>query len=216
MASQSQVNYDPRPLLGLPPTSPALVAYLEQIARLTNSGQVSAPDIKSYPDALYKNYYALGLSLMFVDKDGSKSIKNIDPQSDKLVFESIDIYNAESEKEKDDPKGEAASSPAHNYASYPAPLLGLSLSPSIDASKPRPKELTLTTSSTGKDIVRALGEPNRKGGGAGPSSGSINVWCEWVGDGIMIEFGGPNARGPQAWERGKDAKWRILTLFRTT
>nr|GAT44069.1 predicted protein [Mycena chlorophos] len=66
---------------------------------------------------------------------------------------------------------------------------------------------------TGKDFVEALGEPARKGGGAGPSSGSIGIWCEWTKDGVMVEFGGIEATGAQAWERGKDAVWRVMTLF---
>jgi len=56
-----------------------------------------------------------------------------------------------------------------------------------------------------------MGEPERKGGGAGPASGSIGIWCDWPKEGIMIEF---DASGPQAWEHGKDTKWRLLTLYR--
>ena len=69
---------------------------------------------------------------------------------------------------------------------------------------------------TGKDFVKVLGEPDRKGGGAGPSSGSIGIWCEWSKDGLMVEFGGDEARGPQAWERGKDEVWKVITLFPPT
>jgi len=32
----------------------------------------------------------------------------------------------------------------------------------------------------------------------------------------MVEFGGDEARGPQAWERGKDAIWKVITLFSQT
>jgi len=66
---------------------------------------------------------------------------------------------------------------------------------------------------TGKDFVAALGEPDRKGGGSGPSSGSIGIWVEWTRDGLMVEFGGDDSRGPQAWERGKDALWRVISVF---
>ena len=64
-----------------------------------------------------------------------------------------------------------------------------------------------------QELVSVLGEPDRKGGGAGPSTGSIGIWCEWSKDGLMIEFGGDDARGPGAWERGKDAVWKVITLF---
>ncbi|XP_006454648.1 hypothetical protein AGABI2DRAFT_189890 [Agaricus bisporus var. bisporus H97] len=67
---------------------------------------------------------------------------------------------------------------------------------------------------TGKEFVQALGEPDRKGGGTGPSSGSIDIWCEWTKDGIMVEFGGSQAKGPNVWETGKDAVWKVVTLFR--
>lgn len=96
---------------------------------------------------------------------------------------------------------------------HPVEKLVLPLKPAADEKSPRAAALELTRDATGKDIVRALGEPDRKGGGTGPSSGSINIWCEWTRDGIMIEFDGGNARGAKAWEEGKDAKWKVLTLF---
>ena len=80
----------------------------------------------------------------------------------------------------------------------------------------RPSELSVLADTSGKDFVQALGEPDRKGGGAGPSSGSIGIWCEWSKDGVMVEFGGDEAKGPQAWERGKDAAWKIITIFSPT
>ncbi|KAL5495370.1 hypothetical protein ACEPAI_833 [Sanghuangporus weigelae] len=205
---------DPRSLPGSTPSSEQLIDYLNQLAHLTSSKQVPDPEIKSYSDALYMNYYPLGVSLMFVDNSDSKSIKGIDAQSENLVLDSIDIYNPEQEEARADAKpsnGSAVSGQV--YAPYPANLV-LSLLFGTVNNKPRAPELTITSSSTGKDLLINLGEPDRKGGGAGPSSGSISIWCEWSKDGIMIEFGGPDAKGPHAWERGKDAKWRVVTLFR--
>ncbi|KAL5519053.1 hypothetical protein ACEPAH_736 [Sanghuangporus vaninii] len=205
---------DPRSLLGSTPSSQQLIDYLSQLAHLRSSKQVPNPGIKSYSDVLYMTYYPLGVSLMFVDKNGSKSIKGIDARSENLVLDSIDIYNPEQEETKEDVKASKGSTVSGQvYAPYPANLV-LSLSPGTVNNKPRPPELTITSSSTGKDLLINLGEPDRKGGGAGPSSGSINIWCEWSKDGVMIEFGGPDAKGPHAWERGKDAKWRVVTLFR--
>ncbi|EJD04063.1 uncharacterized protein FOMMEDRAFT_83219 [Fomitiporia mediterranea MF3/22] len=204
---------DPRSLLGLSPFVAPLLEYLEQLTRLAKADQVPAPEVKSYSDALYHNYYTLGISLMFVANDGSKSIKNIDARSEKLALDSIDIYNPEIDDEKKDSKMPSTGLSAQTYSIYPGLPLVLSLPPSTDEQKARQEEITLSALSTGKDIVGALGEPDRKGGGAGPSSGSIGIWCEWAKDGIMVEFGGPNATGPQAWERGKEAKWKVLTLF---
>lgn len=203
---------DPRTLLGSTPKADALRTYLEQLSAHTSCTQFPSPDIKVYQDVIYYNYYPLGLSLMFVAQDGSKSLKNVDPQSDLLVLDSIDIYNPEGPSKSASSK---PSSDSQEYQLYPTFPLILSLLPSKEASSPRADTFSLTAASTGKEVISALGEPDRKGGGAGPSSGSINIWTEWTRDGIMVEFGGSDARGPQAWERGKEAKWKVLTLFRS-
>ena len=204
---------DPRVILGVSPSSRELSDYLSALASLSSSvDNVPEPEVKCYSDALYMNYYALGLSLLFVARDGSRAINKDDLlQGDTLKLDSIDIYNAQ------DAQATSASNNDRLYAVYPVKKLLLPLVPSVNADKPdgsRAAPLELTELSTGKDIVAAAGEPERKGGGAGPSSGSIGIWCEWSRDGIMIEFGGEDARGPQAWERGKNAKWKVLTLFR--
>jgi len=78
---------------------------------------------------------------------------------------------------------------------------------------PSSRTMSITPETIGKAFVEALGEPARKGGGSGPSSGSIGIWCEWPKAGLMVEFGGNEARGPQAWERGKDAHWSVISIF---
>ena len=85
---------DPRSLLGLSPTSNQLSCYMKNLAELKGLSDTLVPEIKAYPDAIYMNHYTLGLSLMFVARDGSKNIKKEDVDSDKLVLDSIDIYNA--------------------------------------------------------------------------------------------------------------------------
>ena len=112
---------------------------------------------------------------------------------DKLQLKSIDIYNNRSED-----SGKRDSFKAFS-------LLPLSISTSNGI------VLAITDSTTGKQIVEVFGEPARKGGGDGPSSGSIDIWCEWPG--FMVEFG---QRGPQAWERGKNASWKVITIFSRT
>ena len=200
---------DPRNLLGLSPNSNQLSSYLESLAERKGISNtlVPVPEIKTYPDALYMNYYTLGLSLMFVARDGSKNIKKEDVDSDKLALDSIDIYNNLFSNSKD-------ASSTNTYQNHPVSEIILPLAPSKDE-KERPKEVKLTPSSSGKYLVGELGEPDRKGGGGGPSKGSIDIWCEWTNDGIMVEFGGEEAKGPKAWETGKDAKWKVLTLFRS-
>ena len=123
-----------------------------------------------------------------------------------LTLDRIDFYNTSSSKSN-------LSSKEQPYSSYPGLPITIPLQERNVGETPRPSEFVLQELSSGKDILATLGEPDRKGGGAGPSHGSIDIWCEWSKDGIMIEFGGPDSRGPNAWEKGKDAVWKVLTLF---
>lgn len=204
-------------LLGLLPSSPKLTATLTQV----NDGKPAPdPEVKSYPDAVYFNHYPLGLSILFAPQNGYKpksGLKYNDLEMERLKLDSIDVYNVPKPKEADK-SGKAGSSRSETaYTTFPALPLVLSLAADVKDKdgKPieRPATIEISAESTGKELVSALGEPDRKGGGSGPSSGSIGIWCEWSKDGIMIEFGGDEARGPQAWERGKDAVWKVITIF---
>jgi len=193
-----------RDLLGHSPSSPHLVAYLSTLS----TTQVT-PDVKSYPDAVYFNYYALGLSLLFIPISGYKprsGLSRQDLQDAHLVLDGIDIYNTV----KSDGKT-SSRSPA--YSPYPTTPITLTVAPETKEGTSRPSALSVTRNMTGKEFVTALGEPDRKGGGSGPSSGNIGIWVEWTRDGLMVEFGGDDSRGPQAWERGKDAPWRVISFF---
>ena len=178
------------------------------INSLTQGAVPPKQEVKAYLDCVYLNYFELGLSFLFVTKDGSR----IAPQGDvlnnsMLILDSVDVFNP-------DPNMNKVTSQERSYSAYPALPITISLREVKPGETSRPSELILDNSSTGKDIVATLGEPDRKGGGAGPSHGSIGIWCEWSKDGIMIEFGGPGSKGPDAWDKGKDALWRILTVFR--
>jgi hypothetical protein len=183
------------------------------------------PEVKVYPDAVYYNYHALGLSLMYVNKDGSRlapssksgsvTAKREDVREDTLILDSIDVYNVVGEQSKE---GRVP------YSPFPAHSIMIPLSAGVQsglpeatestASAPRASQMVVKPTTTGREFVEGIGEPTRKGGGSGPSSGSIGIWCEWKDDGIMVEFGGAESRGIQAWERGKDAVWKVLTMFR--
>jgi len=189
-----------RDLLGHSPTSPDLAAFLSAL-----SSPIATPDVKSYPDAVYFNYYSLGLSLLFLPIDGYKPRSEISH----LALDGIDVYNDLFSVKPDDKKG--LRSPA--YSPYPVTPITLAVTPETKEGTPRPSTLSITRNMTGKEFVTALGEPDRKGGGSGPSSGNIGIWVEWTRDGLMVEFGGDDSRGPQAWERGKDAPWRVISIF---
>jgi hypothetical protein len=198
---------DIRDWLGHSPSSPDLAAYLSTLS----TTQVT-PDVKSYPDAVYFNYYSLGLSLLYIPINGYKprsGLSRQDLQDAHLVLDGIDIYN-DLPTVKSDGK---TSSRSTAYSPYPTTPIALTVTPETKEGTSRPSALSVTRDMTGKEFVTALGEPDRKGGGSGPSSGNIGIWVEWTRDGLMVEFGGDDSRGPQAWERGKDAPWRVISFF---
>ncbi|KZT05984.1 uncharacterized protein LAESUDRAFT_726554 [Laetiporus sulphureus 93-53] len=205
---------DFKQLLGLHPSSETLAKHISSLTALASITEAAVPEVKSYPDVVYFNYYVLGLSLMFKPINGYKpktgllrdQLKDVD-----VVVDGIDIYNVPKPK-----TGSASESKFKStYASCPISPVVLTLShgSTNKNAEPRPSHFEVKPETTGKEFVETMGEPDRKGGGAGPSSGSIGIWCEWSKDGVMVEFGGDESRGPQAWERGKDAVWKIISIF---
>ncbi|KZT41318.1 hypothetical protein SISSUDRAFT_982046 [Sistotremastrum suecicum HHB10207 ss-3] len=194
----------PFTILGFSPASPEIADFLKKLSP-DNIGSLNQGEVKSYPDAVYFNYYKLGLSLQFVPQNGYRPPTNatiVDLDLTRLTLDSIDIFNRSDTPEESQKSRPKSSSP--KYDSFSALPIAL----------PTPTNFEISSQTTGKQFVEGLGEPSRKGGGSGPLSGSINIWCEWTEHGIMVEFGGNDARGPQAWERGKDAVWAILTIFK--
>ncbi|KAH8099431.1 hypothetical protein BXZ70DRAFT_895087 [Cristinia sonorae] len=205
------IYLDIKQLLGLHPSSHEISSHISSLVTMIPTRTPVHPEVKAYPDAVYYNYYPLGLSLQFKPVNGYKpktAATHDELQPENLVLDGIDIYNVP----KPQP-GASSSKTKPAYASYPIDPFDLSRASLLD--KTRPSSLSVSSTTTGKDFVASLGEPDRKGGGAGPSSGSIGIWCEWSKDGVMVEFGGDESRGPQAWERGKDATWKVISIFRT-
>ncbi|KAF8343172.1 uncharacterized protein EI90DRAFT_3115689 [Cantharellus anzutake] len=193
------------------------------LSELGTPDSVPNYDLKTYSDVVYYNYHSLGLSLVFSPIEGYKPKTRASASElslSKLILTGIDIYNRlETASDRKDSAPYAPKIVNAQYSPYPAYPISLLL-PSAppdrnqQPSSSPPNVLAITPDTTGKIFVEALGEPSRKGGGTGPSSGSINIWCEWSRLGLMIEFGGNDARGPQAWERGKDARWSVISIFR--
>ena len=205
----SSPAHDVKQLLGSHPSSTELAAHLASLAALVSKPGATSPEVKSYSDAVYFNYFALGLSLLFKPVNGYKpktGLKREDLRDSDLVLDGIDIYNVIKS---------AKPGTAKPFSAYPVSPFALTLSsqPAEKDVKPRPSQFEVKPETTGKEFVAGMGEPDRKGGGAGPSSGSIGIWCEWSRDGVMVEFGGEESRGPQAWERGKDAVWKVISVF---
>jgi hypothetical protein len=208
-------NADIKSLFGLPPTSQNVEKYISSLSSLANTGNGDKTQTKAYPDAVFVNYYVLGCSIEYRPTNGYRPSSNNQPitelHTDNLALDKIDIYNSPHEYDElsstsppTSQKTKSKTTPV--FAKYPNLPLIITFSH-------EPKSMSVSAESIGKDFVTALGEPDRKGGGAGPSSGSINIWCEWIKEGVMVEFGGRDARGPQAWDQGKDAKWKVISLY---
>lgn len=60
--------------------------------------------------------------------------------------------------------------------------------------------LELQSTTTGEELVKNLGEPDRKGGG---ESKSVGVWLEWTGLGLMCEFS--SIHGAGRWDKTNGA-----------
>ncbi|TFL06825.1 hypothetical protein BDV98DRAFT_560029 [Pterulicium gracile] len=209
-------QYNARILLGQPLSSKYITHYIESLTiLLTRPTSPNGPHVATYRDSVYFNYRHLGLSLLFTPQKGYQLIKGTpaeDLDQSRLFLDGIDFYNVTLQSPPSSPP--APSKPPfsptaadHGFRSYPVTPIKIHFSGEADDS------LQVQRSSTGKYFVEHLGEPDRKGGGAGPSNGSIGIWCEWTKKGIMVEFGGNEARGPDAWNTGKDAKWKVISMF---
>ncbi|KAG8864887.1 hypothetical protein FRB96_003473 [Tulasnella sp. 330] len=202
-------------VLGRNPGSSALDGYLGYLASLKSSSSPSKPpEIQCYCNAVYINHHSVGISLLFTPVNGYKPVPRTtlaQLQRNNLILESVDVYNVPSLASDAPPtplehnKTKLANA---QYSTYPALPIMIPRSGGDDAL------FELLPGTTGKDFVSFFGEPSRKGGGSGPTGGSIGIWCEWKSVGLMVEFGGDEAKGSQAWERGKDAKWAIITFFK--
>ncbi|KAJ7071168.1 hypothetical protein C8F01DRAFT_419505 [Mycena amicta] len=200
-------------LFGVSPRADALTQYIHGLCHLASLPDIE-PQVKAYSDAVYFNYFQLGLTLLFSPKNGYKPAAGTARSAlrdQDLALDSIDLYNVP----KPSPsatKGSSMRKAELAFARFPGLPVSLALAELENRSQ---SHVTLGAETTGKEFVETMGEPARKGGGAGPSSGSIGIWCEWTRDGLMVEFGGIEATGAQAWERGKDAVWHVATLFQT-
>jgi hypothetical protein len=121
---------DIQTLLGANPSADAITVFLNELVQHCNTS-LTAPEVKSYSDAVYFNYYPLGISFLFVPQKGYKptgGLKLEDLQVDSLVLDSINIYNAP--KPKTTPTKTTTSSRTAElaFSTYPVLKWKLSLS----------------------------------------------------------------------------------------
>ncbi|WVO14771.1 hypothetical protein L204_102409 [Cryptococcus depauperatus] len=207
------------PLFGLPPSSPAITSFLTS---LSATFSLPKPDIKSYTDAVFYNYYELGISMCFL------------PGKD---LESIDFFNVDSK-----PSPERSGKRTPSYKASPQILVQftsttLVLPPNpknkneVPRSVSRPPSLRFAPTTIGRELVSSLGEPSRKGSGSW-----TGLWLEWNKVvfkmnqneesviGIMVELRDPGAGEVTEdtiknglggiWERAAKWEWKSLKLFK--
>ncbi|BGP29692.1 hypothetical protein JCM10296v2_001431 [Rhodotorula toruloides] len=192
------------PLFALSPASPDFTAFL---GTLSSSSTPPEPVVKAYPDIVYLNYYALGLSISLEPREGFKPGRDLqweqvcgEAGKGRLEVTGVDVYNHTAVEESDKPARPSKTSPT--YSPFPSfPLL------IPHPSKPE-SPFSLTPATTGSELVSAFGEPRRKGGGA--SGTSLGVWTEWEGK-VMVEWA---SSGLGAWEKGGESRWRVLSLLK--
>lgn len=196
-----------RQLIGKPPTS--ATSLLSSLSSSDTPQQAHQPESKWYGDVVYLNFPRLGISLCCESsKKGAKIPK--DYAMDSLVVESIDLYNPIS-----------SASTTDSFSSFSG--LPLCVTPELD----------LDTTTRGKDLVAALGEPSKKGGPPpsaflGGSSGNWSalegVWLEWEKEGLHVslkeslgdaESSQDKNKGAMGgiWDRAANWKWTDLKVF---
>ncbi|WVQ77444.1 hypothetical protein IAR50_007130 [Cryptococcus sp. DSM 104548] len=210
-------------LFSLPPDALQFTTFISSLSAAAGISP-SKPDIKTYSDAIYHNYYPLGVSFCFLPLQG---------------LDSVDVYNR-------DPHQSASSrlkGPVYGTAPevvFRFPSTTLTLPPRDTKSEEppqtieRPIQMTLVAGTTGRDLVSCLGEPSKKGSG-----GWTGVWLEWTraelsegedGEGgkgnigITVELRDPGAREMDeammkkgmgsVWDRASKWEWKTVKLYK--
>ena len=196
------------------------------IAALGGPPSPTAPEVKSYSDAIFHNYHTLGFSISFTPPKTGSTPPNLTQ---------IDIFN---------PPFGPSSRRKESWTGYSSPRLPITFRfPSTTITVPgpegksstvtRPEVLRVERESTGRDFVECLGEPSRKGGG----TGFMPPWLEWAsvelkcihGDGavrigVLIELRDPGSGERMTeeqqkmgagglWDRAARWPWGTLKLF---
>ncbi|SCZ98599.1 BZ3500_MvSof-1268-A1-R1_Chr3-1g05490 [Microbotryum saponariae] len=181
-----------------------------------------SPELKLYSDILYANHHSLGLSLSYKPNSKTSKLPKVIDEINwaKLKLVGVDVYNPETWKGQES-KG-TENKKKLEYRPFPRYPIVISVPASAVADAPTSTTTKNTTTATSDpsspttvlvhpttqahDFTSSLGEPDRKGGGAG----SMGIWCEWTQLGVMVEFA---SAGLEAWDKGRDVRWMVLSLF---
>lgn len=209
---------DLQPLLGLGPGDETLKLALSALF----PGRSLEPDTKAYPDAVYQNYYALGLSLCF---------EPVSASSKEFRCVTVDVFNTASPGAGTSAGGRKPKGPTYAETSLPLVLEFAEKEIVLPPRKPGESEMRLpreqrvevAKNTTGREIVRSLGEPSRKGSGSW-----VGVWLEWnqvglvragerVDVGIMLELNDPkgaDAPSQEQMKQGMGGLWDMAAGWR--
>lgn len=206
-------------LLNSTETSDLFQEYISSI-----SVEPSTIESSKYSDLKYLNVKEKGISFQF--EPSPKTFPE-------WMLAAIDLYNVPKEIPKEgDKKAKDRRTEKNPFRTFP--FLPIRIQFQVEAQDGgsislKIKDLEISDSTTGMELVSQLGEPSRKGGGANTASGMGPAsWMEWVlrlllsdydsekkeiDVKLMVELSGEDARGSERWEaKGGKARWGVLTF----
>lgn len=223
-------------LLGHDPSSSPIRGFL---TTLSGSSSITTPEIRAYPDVIYHNYYDLGVSLCYVPSRGKTIPTN--PGPGELKLDTIDIYHVPASDRVSARPGRIPKPTFGTFGGLPIefPVVPLASGSSSSAAEPKApsstpnsasastsastttqsETLSLSESTVGKDLVKTLGEPSKKGGG----QYGMDVYLEWASLGVQIDLkdrsGGEMTDEQKkkgmggVWDKAAGWGWGCLKVF---
>ena len=207
-------------LLGNSPSASSIKTFLSE---LSGSSPTPTPEVKAYPDVVYHNYYDLGISLCYVPTKGTKIPVNAQPGD--LKLDTIDIYHNPASETAPIRPGRVPKPTFKTFSALPiefphVPVASSSSTGESSTTEPATSQsnLLLDGSSVGKDLVKALGEPSKKGGG----QFWLDVYLEWPALGVQIDLKeqGKEITEEQkkkgmggVWDKAAEWGWSCLKVF---
>lgn len=195
----------------------------DSVKHLLESIGAGDPQIATFPDGLFHNYPATGVSFFYIS-EGSR-------------LDRVDFYNPStstepSRKRRKPTQYAPAPELVFNFPTttlpIPPPLpnpnkpaAAKSSSISHPTSIERPARLIVTGKTTAKELVECFGEPSKKGG----MTAWIETYMEWevevldtagqvVKLGILVELREGGGEGMDVWDRAQQWEWACLKVFK--
>jgi hypothetical protein len=175
------------------------------------AADAGVPQLKSYPDSVYFNYFSLGLSLLFRPQNGYKpkaGLSERELENENLVLDSVDIYNTP----KVEPSyGEAASKRSTELVFSQGQRKAQAARPSLQRRRP---DYPMVPSFALRQLRRG-GNPDRVGG---PRAGAVIPVRHGLVDVVESrapQVGGGKGEGELTWGTGDDQLKGTFTIAAT-